>query len=297
MRPVSLTRSATLLVPCRDPYHAAHTLELWPAGLQSPTGQYHPGPPPAAAAAGRWAAHGFRPAAACCQPVPPSRPLPAAVYYMIRERQLAFQIHAVAREGPAAWRPPSTPAAAAPSALLQRRGCRPLALLVPHAATGVTAADTAVYVRSINVACCPPSAAPAPKPRAETPTAPLVPLARLATPPTLDEQPAKRSRRLSPARPGAPVRAAPSAPAAGHLIAPACTSQCGYQPAAAPVVLHMPALALSAGSAPAAPSVALARGGSHPGGHSSASPLYSWLQKIRAMLSPRSQHVAPVFAY
>ncbi|PRW57457.1 hypothetical protein C2E21_4080 [Chlorella sorokiniana] len=240
-------------------------MELWPAGLQSPT-----------------------------------------VYYMIRERQLAFQIRAVAAEGPAAWRTPANPAAAAPSALLQRRGLRPLAVLVPHTATGIDANDTAVYVRSINVMCWRPAtaalAAPCPL-AAPCRPAPPAPLQRLATPPTLEEQPAKRSRLISPPRPVPGMAALAAAPrAAGHLIAPDMRSQAGScsacssassarycpsscPPASAPVVLAMPPLAHT--SCPP-------RQHQH---SSSGSPLIAWLQKIKHMLSPRSQQHTPVYIF
>lgn len=225
---------------------------------------------------------------------------------MIRERQLAFQIRAVAAEGPAAWRAPANPAAAAPSPLLQRRGMRPLAVLVPHTATGIDTNDTAVYVRSINVLCRRPAATAAPAPAcslaAPCRPAPPAPLQRLATPPTLEEQPAKRSRLFSPPRPVPGVAAPAAAPrAAGHLIAPDMRSQAGscsacssassarYCPsscelASAPVVLAMPPLAHT--SCPARQQHS-----------SSGSPLIAWLQKIKHMLSPRSQQHTPVYIY
>lgn len=225
---------------------------------------------------------------------------------MIRERQLAFQIRAVAAEGPAAWRAPANHAAAAPSPLLQRRGLRPLAVLVPHGATGIDANDTATYVRSINVLCRrPATAAPAPAaPSLAAPfrAAPPAPLQRLATPPTIEEQPAKRSRRLSPPRPVPGVAHAAAPCAAGHLIAPDMRSQAGScsacssassayycpsscAPTSAPVVLAMPPL--QHGSRPV------------PQQHSSSSssPLFAWLQKIKHMLSPRSQQHTPVYVY
>ena len=231
---------------------------------------------------------------AACRPAHP-----AAVYYMIRERQLAFQIRAVAAEGPAAWRAPANPAAAAPSQLLQRRGLRPLAVLVPHTTTGIDANDTAVYVRSINVLCRRPATA---APAAPCRPAPPAPLQRLASPPTLEEHPAKRSRLLSPPRP-VPGGAAPAAAprAAGHLIAPDMRSQAGScstcssassarycpsscAPTAAPVVLAMPPLAYA--SCPVQQQQ-----------HSGGSPLFAWLQKIKLMLSPRSQQHTPVYVY
>lgn len=227
---------------------------------------------------------------------------------MVRERQLAYQIHAVAAEGPAAWRQPATAAAAAPSPLLARRGCRTLSICVPHAATGIDAADTAVYVRSISVECrrplpTRPLAMRAAKCSTAAPTpvhcSSAAPLQRLATPPALHEHPAKRTRTHSPApRPGAAVRVA----AAGHLIAPDVRSSCSCCDTSnicssisspTPVVLPMPPLAPPASSngcrlvAPLQPAAA----------YTSSSPLVSWLQKIKSMLSPRSQHLTPVFVY
>ena len=229
---------------------------------------------------------------------------------MIRERQLVFQIRAVAAEGAAAWRAPTSPAAAAPSPLLQRRCRAPLAVRIPHAATGIEASDTAVYVRSINVLCRRPStacAAPAAAAPRHAPCrpAPPAPLQRLNTPPTLEEQPAKRTRLFSPQRAAARPGAAVPAAAPGHLIAPDARSQasscgtcgsassasasfcqCGLAPAAVPVVVPMPPLPRS--SCPTAQPLASS---------GSSSPLIAWLQRIKSLLSPRSQHHTPVYVY
>ena len=240
-------------------------------------------------------------------------PAPHAVYLMVRERQLAYQIHAAALQGPAAWRMPAAAAAAAPSPLLARRGLPALCISVPQAATGIDAADTAVYVRSISVAlprapCS--SGSPPPPPAPVCKPAPvavaLAPLQRLATPPTRHEQPAKRSRL---ATPGSAVRAPPQ-PATGHLIAPAASCSCcsastcsssGRPPLPrppAPLVLPMPPVPSSDHSCCSLPSAApLSAARAPAAAYPSSSPLTQWLQRIKSMLSPRSQHHTPVYAY
>ena len=219
---------------------------------------------------------------------------------MFKERQLHLQIHAAAAAGPHAWRQASVSAGHS-NTLLQRRGLPALGIRVPHAATGVEAADHVVYVRSVDVACrkpkhaaaaaaapCPPPAAcsQTASPAAHAPTAftceSSLPLpSRLSTPP-MQEQRAKRSR-LSP--PGSAVRSGAPTPAAaaahpGHLIACACTR--ATERSAAPVVLAMPQTAAAQPRA--------AAHGDDPHG------VMAWLHKMKAMLSPASR-AEPVCVY
>lgn len=194
-----------------------------------------------------------------------------AVYFMVRERQLSWQIHAAAAHGEALWRP--QPAASGAAALLRRRGAAPLNVRVPVTSTGVDTADSVVYVCSIESRCSragSPAAAAAsaaavksvagfvaPPPRAVPPLPLSVPvtwapcagagalapvalaakptqLLRLATPPALQEQ----------ARPGMPPykrsRLDPTSEAAAHhgyAAVPAGTMACLPAPTScAPVV-------------------------------------------------------------
>lgn len=223
---------------------------------------------------------------------------------MVRERQLAYQIHTVALQGPAAWRIPASAAAAAPSPMLARRGLPALSLSVPHAATGIDAADSAVFVRSISVALPRARSAPcSPAAPAHCKAAPAAaaPLQRLATPPAQHEQPAKRSRLATPGS----ARRVLQHPMAGHLIAPAASCSAtahsaGARPPrpAAPVVLSMPAAPAASGSHQCSLPLAV-QPAQRPAAaaYPSSSPLTSWLQKIKSLLSPRSQHLTPVYVY
>ncbi|KAI3438052.1 hypothetical protein D9Q98_000495 [Chlorella vulgaris] len=233
-----------------DPYQAWYgAMELWPAGLQSPT-----------------------------------------VYYMFKTRQMQLQIQAAAAAGRCAWRQTSA-SAGRRNRLLQQRNRPQLALHVPHASTGVEAADHVVYVRAVDVACSKPTlaaatlmaAVPTTHCQAADPAATYKPTAftcesslplpsRLSTPPMQQEQRAKRSRltdqlaqeQLAPAaRPAA--AAAPARPA--HLIAP--------------VPRRSAFLGLSTSFA--APPPAQAGTGDDPHG------VMAWLSKMKSLLSPASR--------
>ncbi len=227
---------------------------------------------------------------------------------MLRERQLAFQCAAVAREGGAAWRQHSFSAGRS-NELLARRGLPQLSVAVPLTRGGVDANESAVFVRSLVQSAAPAvvSAAAAAKAAAAAPQQRLLqpaqttparhssssrassrpPLVATCTPPQLLEQPAKRSRvTASPpplqrqqhvqapprtACPGLAVRAAPAGAASAqltHLIARSLSEQ------TAPVVISMPPSSASSCRSMAA-SPAAAAGG--------------WLSRLRGMLTPQSR--------
>ena len=182
----------------------------------------------------------------------PATPCLYAVYFHVRERQLAYQIHVAAQHPQSAvWRAP--PAAPQPPARLLRRRCwAPLAVRIPRSATGVEANDCVVFLRSVEVEMpCPRPPPPPPPPPAPPaaaaaalaaapahaavaapawahvgwPSSATAPLYRLTTPPP-SEQPAKRARLSGsaaydisrPAPLGAHVQRAPT-PMPGHLAA------------------------------------------------------------------------------
>ena len=130
------------------------------------------------------------------------------VYYQLRIRQLEFQIKAVQREGPAAWRA-ALVAGTRPCALLQRRGLPALFVKLPLTASGVNASESAQFVRTVELHSTRP-AKPQPTTAAALASAPRPPL---ATPP--QQQPAKRSRPLS-MQPGSAVQQRSEA---AHLVA------------------------------------------------------------------------------
>ncbi|KAI3424169.1 hypothetical protein D9Q98_009528 [Chlorella vulgaris] len=148
------------------------------------------------------------------------------VYYMLRERQLDFNIQCARLEGPAVWRPTSV-AGTRPNALLQLRGRPLLAIKLPAAlGSGVQLGDAVVYVRAVQ-----PGSQKPPRPSAVGRIAPsalaVVSAAATAaatgaaagttqqcmpTPPHLQQQHGKRSRTSQ------------AAASAGHLIARSCDS-------------------------------------------------------------------------
>lgn len=187
----------------------------------------------------------------------------------MRERQLNYQMKLAAAQGAAAWRRPLT---LLDSDLLQRRGCAPLRIRVPRPMTGVDEKDGGVlYVRTVPLRLSPAAGGataaaharpPPPQPPSPAPPGSAAPLQRMDTPPMMQEQPAKRSRHVSPPVPSlgaCPASAAPSSaaaaacstvapagpfalPPAGHLVARrhACR-ECGPSQACrcAPVVIDM----------------------------------------------------------
>ena len=247
-------------------------------------------------------------------------PLPA-VYFMIRERQLAYQCKAADAAGPAVWRRPTTPPSR--NNLLLNRGRPALSIKLPHAATGVDSNDSVVYVRAVDVACrrlaatatskqqqqqqrkpAPvvtplPKAVPATAAAAAAATSVAAPQYRLTTPPRQEEQPIKRSRLSAPLpRAAVPSAAAPATGAAGHLIAPDAHSSftgpgtCGST-CRAPLPCCTPPVVVA--MAPLAASTTSGMFAAHPAS-GAGSPLMSWLEKIKNMLSPASRH-EPIFAY
>ena len=171
---------------------------------------------------------------------------------MLRGRQLAFQIQAVRHEGASAWRPAICGEEA--NGLLAARGRPQLRVQLPLTASGVSYADSAVFVRTISLRGRPPlpgKVQPAPAGAPAAPAHAAAPTQRLATPPQLLEQPAKRSRMTPPVHPLHH----------GHLIAPS-------------IIIPMPALTSSLSSCSSSPT---------PGSHGS-SPL-AWLIRLSAGVS------------
>ena len=88
---------------------------------------------------------------------------PAAVYYMLRERQLAYQLKAAAFQSARCWRQQSV-AAELDSELLRRRGCPQLPpVRLPLTAAGVGVREKAVCVGSFSVTCLGPEGEPSSK--------------------------------------------------------------------------------------------------------------------------------------
>lgn len=194
---------------------------------------------------------------------------PAAVYYALRERQLAYQCKMVAAQGAAAWRQASV-AGARPNELLAQRGRPPLHVQLPTTAGGVNPAENAVYLRRVRL--CAPCSRPAAPCRAggAAPAAPPAAAAAsqgVATPPQQLEQPAKRSRLAHMSCPGSVMRA--EAAPLGHLIARSSASLSG-----SPVVIAMPPLAACSCRPHASPS-----------GSSFGSSPMGWLQRLSAGMS------------
>lgn len=136
-----------------------------------------------------------------------------AVYFQLRVRQLDFQIKAVQREGAAAWRAASV-AGARPCELLQRRGRPALSVKLPLTASGVNAAESAQYVRTLELRSLAPSTA---QPAAAC-SPPALPRPPLATPPP--QQPTKRSRLAEVPPPlSMPGSAVQRSSEAAHLVA------------------------------------------------------------------------------
>lgn len=137
-----------------------------------------------------------------------------AVYFQLRARQLEFQIKAVQREGPAAWRAASV--ASRPCHLLQRRGLPALSVKLPLTASGVNAAESAQYVRTVELR----GAQPAKLQPAAAGSPPAVARPPLFTPP--QPQPLVKRSRLAATpllmRPGSAVQQRSEACGA-HLVA------------------------------------------------------------------------------
>ncbi|KAI3438829.1 hypothetical protein D9Q98_001246 [Chlorella vulgaris] len=187
--------------------------------------------------------------------------------------------------------------------LLRRRGRRALAIHVPLGATGVENADSAVvYTGTVAVACArpapvkpsSPASAPvraAPASRSSAPQASQ----RLATPPTTHEQPAKRHcSQLSCANQAAAYVAGPSA--AQALYTTDCVVVVGFAPSH-PTPSQSWEFSNTApnqpnssrpDSCPAQQPIRshLAAGCMADCGGRGSSPMSSWLEKIRSMLSP-----------
>ncbi|PSC74010.1 citrate synthase methylcitrate synthase [Micractinium conductrix] len=221
------------------------------------------------------------------------------VYYALKTCQLAFQIRAVAADGPDAWRSHSA-AACRQNALLVARARPQLSLRIPHTRCGVEPRDTAVFVRSFVQL---PAGEPKPQPqqRAASPRG-VAPsdssfsstcgsarsvsssggsLTASVTPLRLLEQPAKRSRldaaapqqRVGPGLPARVVCMSPQGHSA-HLIAPAPQRQ-----RRGPVVIPLPT---AAGVGASARRAAAAAAAADDGGR----PFLGWLQRLRGMLTP-----------
>jgi hypothetical protein len=134
------------------------------------------------------------------------------VYYQLRIRQLEFQIKAVQREGAAAWRAASV-AGSRPCDLRQRRGLLALSVKLPLTASGVNAAESAQYVRTLEMRSA-QSATVQPAATAQP--------AAAASPPPMPQQPTKRSRLADvppplSMRPGSAMQQ--RSEAAAHLVA------------------------------------------------------------------------------
>lgn len=226
------------------------------------------------------------------------------VYFMLRERQLAFQCAAAAREGAVAWRQHSFSAGRS-NELLVQRGRPQLSVAVPTTCGGVDANESAIFMRSVEPSAAPAvvsaadaaaAAAAAAKQSSLQPAHPAParcrsssssssddrpPLVTTVTPPQLLEQPAKRSRvscsppvaapAQRPALPGLAARVPPAGAGPslrGHLVA----HRLGEN--AAPVVIAMPCSA-----APSCRGMAAIPAAAPP----------SWLSRLRGMLTPQSR--------
>lgn len=246
---------------------------------------------------------------------------PHAVYFMCRERQLAYQMHLVAAQpGLNAWRPPP-PSQPLIAPVLLRRGALPLSIRIPLPCTGVEPADEAVfYTGTVSVSCPKPACGDlpaAPPPAAKSFVAPAAQLQlRLATPPPAYEQPAKRSRTCSgggcvdprvaaqPCHGGAPWQqqqwpmAAPAVacpqPAAAYYPQQAYAPARVWAPLAMYYVPHRyvpqgpPAHPCSLG-APRFGGCSFAPASVQTCAGSGSDSLSCWLDKIRTLLSPASQ--------
>ncbi|EFN53532.1 hypothetical protein CHLNCDRAFT_136637 [Chlorella variabilis] len=203
-----------------------------------------------------------------------------SVYYMLRERQLAYNINAAVSQGPASWRRQSVAKGRA-CELLQRRGLPPLSVRVPQTLCNIRPGETAVYVRAVQRAAwqqAPKPAVPA-APRmaaaaaaADTAALAQAPLHCQDTPLQLLEQPAKRSR----------LSTDEHTPRPGHLIARSSAGMAG----SARLVAAVPRSAASSRSQSTAGSPCMA-----------GSPLGALFRRMRGMMSSPTPQPAAVSAY